>query len=125
MMGHKDGGKLAMDRYIHATERDATAKVAAAFGMHTSRYGGAVPLSAAASKPSPRQSGGENGNPRHSIAVVTSTGDNETLRGVGKTDEPSAQAMTRAHGGVQPQAGDRLPGRDPYRLSPLGFRSPA
>jgi hypothetical protein len=23
MMGHKDGGKLAMDRYIHVTERDA------------------------------------------------------------------------------------------------------
>jgi integrase len=32
MMGHKDGGKLAMDRYIHVTERDARAKVAAAFG---------------------------------------------------------------------------------------------
>jgi hypothetical protein len=31
MMGHKNGGKLAMDRYIHVTERDARAKVAAAF----------------------------------------------------------------------------------------------
>jgi integrase len=34
MMGHKDGGKLAMDRYIHVTERDARAKVAAAFGSN-------------------------------------------------------------------------------------------
>jgi integrase len=32
MMRHKDGGKQAMDRYIHITERDARAKVAAAFG---------------------------------------------------------------------------------------------
>ena len=34
MMGHKDGGKLAMDRYIHVTEQDARAKVAAAFGSN-------------------------------------------------------------------------------------------
>jgi integrase len=34
MMGHKDGGKLAMDRYIHVTERDARSKVAAAFGSN-------------------------------------------------------------------------------------------
>jgi integrase len=34
MMGHKDGGKLAMDRYIHVTERDAREKVAAAFGSN-------------------------------------------------------------------------------------------
>ena len=34
MMGHKDGGKLALDRYIHVTERDARAKVAAAFGSN-------------------------------------------------------------------------------------------
>jgi hypothetical protein len=34
MMGHKDGGKLAMERYIHVTERDARAKVAAAFGRN-------------------------------------------------------------------------------------------
>jgi len=34
MMGHKDGGKLAMDRYIHVTERDARQKVAAAFGSN-------------------------------------------------------------------------------------------
>jgi integrase len=33
MMGHKDGGKLAMDRYIHVTER-ARQKVAAAFGSN-------------------------------------------------------------------------------------------
>jgi hypothetical protein len=34
MMGHKDGGKLAMDRYIHVTERDAREKDAAAFGSN-------------------------------------------------------------------------------------------
>ena len=34
VMGHKDGGKLAMDRYIHVTERDAREKVAAAFGSN-------------------------------------------------------------------------------------------
>jgi integrase len=34
MMGHKDGGKLAMERYIHVTERDAREKVAAAFGSN-------------------------------------------------------------------------------------------
>jgi hypothetical protein len=34
MMGHKDGGKLAMERYIHVTERDARDKVAAAFGSN-------------------------------------------------------------------------------------------
>jgi integrase len=34
MMGHKDGGRLAMERYIHVTERDARAKVAAAFGSN-------------------------------------------------------------------------------------------
>ena len=34
MMGHKDGGKFAMDRYIHVTERDAREKVAAAFGSN-------------------------------------------------------------------------------------------
>jgi integrase len=34
MMGHKDGGKLAMDRYIHVTERDARENVAAAFGSN-------------------------------------------------------------------------------------------
>jgi integrase len=34
MMGHKDGGKLAMDRYVHITERDARQKVAAAFGSN-------------------------------------------------------------------------------------------
>jgi integrase len=34
MMGHQDGGKLAMDRYIHVTERDAREKVAAAFGSN-------------------------------------------------------------------------------------------
>lgn len=34
MMGHKDGGKLAMERYIHVTEQDARAKVAAAFGSN-------------------------------------------------------------------------------------------
>lgn len=34
MMGHKDGGKLAMDLYIHVTERDARQKVAAAFGSN-------------------------------------------------------------------------------------------
>lgn len=34
MMGHKDGGKLAMERYIHVTEADARAKVAAAFGSN-------------------------------------------------------------------------------------------
>jgi integrase len=34
MTGHKDGGKLAMDRYIHVTERDAREKVAAAFGSN-------------------------------------------------------------------------------------------
>ena len=34
MMGHKDGGKLAVDRYIHVTERDAREKVAAAFGSN-------------------------------------------------------------------------------------------
>jgi hypothetical protein len=32
MMGHRAGGKLAMERYIHVTERDAREKVAAAFG---------------------------------------------------------------------------------------------
>lgn len=34
MMGHKDGGALAMQRYIHMSERDARAKVAAAFGSN-------------------------------------------------------------------------------------------
>jgi len=33
-MGQKDGGKLAMERYIHVTGRDARAKLAAAFGSN-------------------------------------------------------------------------------------------
>jgi integrase len=39
IMGHKDGGKLAMDRYIHVTERDAREKVAAAFGRNVESCG--------------------------------------------------------------------------------------
>lgn len=31
-MGHTDGGKLALSRYIHVTEADARARIAAAFG---------------------------------------------------------------------------------------------
>jgi hypothetical protein len=34
MMGHKDGGKLAMDRYVHQAESDGRSKVAAAFGSN-------------------------------------------------------------------------------------------
>lgn len=33
-MGHADGGQLAMSRYIHTTESDARANVAAAFGSN-------------------------------------------------------------------------------------------
>lgn len=33
-MGHQDGGKLAMQTYIHVTERDARARIHAAFGSN-------------------------------------------------------------------------------------------
>ena len=52
MMGHKDAGKLAMDRYIHVTERDARQKVAAAFGSNVRDL---RPVAEAGTEAGPRQ----------------------------------------------------------------------